>query len=93
MVVVILASRKGVADLGFPFVFWSVAWGGVAGIGAGAYLHTSEYGWPDNSSRPGGPLTTATSVSSSNLNTTFRFLADNATTIFLISDYTSFMLQ
>ncbi|KAG6872527.1 hypothetical protein C0995_009101 [Termitomyces sp. Mi166 len=79
-------SQRGVAGLGFPFVFWPIAWGGVAGIGAGAYLHTSEYGRPDNSSRPGGPLTTATFVSSSNSNTTFRLLADNATTVSLISD-------
>ncbi|KAG6872525.1 hypothetical protein C0995_009099 [Termitomyces sp. Mi166 len=79
-------SQRGVAGLGFPFVFWPVAWGGAVGIGAAAYLHTSEYGRPDNSSRPGGPLTTATFVSSSNSNTTFRLLADNATTISLISN-------
>ncbi|KAG5350714.1 hypothetical protein C0989_009581 [Termitomyces sp. Mn162] len=79
-------SQRGVANLGFPFVFWPIAWGGAVGIGAGAYLHTSEYGRPDNTSRPGGLLTTATFVSSSNANTTLRLLADNVTTISLISD-------
>lgn len=47
---------------------------------------STQYGRPDNSSRPGGPLTTATFVSNSNSNTTFRLLADNATTVSLISD-------
>lgn len=35
-------AGRGVASRGFPFVFWPLAWGGVAGVGAGAYLHNSE---------------------------------------------------
>ncbi|KAG6865502.1 hypothetical protein C0991_002101, partial [Blastosporella zonata] len=77
-------SGRGVSNRGFPFVFWPLAWGGVGGFGAGSYLHTSEYGRPDNSSRPGGPLVTASFVSSSASNTTYRLLADNATAVSLI---------
>ncbi|KAG6849345.1 hypothetical protein H0H93_009265 [Arthromyces matolae] len=83
------SSQRGVAGLGFPFVFWPVVWGGAGGFGTEAYLHTSEYGRPDNSSRPGGPLTTAIFVSSANSNTTFRLLADNQTAISLVADIQS----
>ncbi|KAG5652591.1 hypothetical protein H0H81_004422 [Sphagnurus paluster] len=78
-------ASRGVGGLGFPFVFWPLAWGGIAGVGAGAYLHNSEYGRPNNSSRPGGPLATAAFVSNS-ANTTYRLLADNATVTSLIVD-------
>jgi len=58
------------------------------GAGTGAYLHDSEYGRPDNSSRPGGPLATTVFVSNST-NTTFRILADNVTISELINDIQS----
>ena len=35
-------TGRGVTGRGFPFVFWPLAWGGIAGAGAGAYLHTTE---------------------------------------------------
>ncbi|KAF8069245.1 hypothetical protein FPV67DRAFT_1113544 [Lyophyllum atratum] len=77
-------AGRGVAGRGFPFVFWPLAWGGVGGIGAAAYLHNSEYGRPNNSSRPGGPMAAAAFVSSTG-NTTYRILSDNTTIIALIS--------
>lgn len=33
---------RGVAGRGFPFYFWPIAWGGAAGIGTAAYLHSDE---------------------------------------------------
>ncbi|KAF8985212.1 hypothetical protein BDQ17DRAFT_1169730, partial [Cyathus striatus] len=92
-----IASR-GVSGLGFPFVFWPLAWGGIAGAGGAAYLHSTEYGKPDNTTRPGGPLFTATFPSSSNNgNSTFRLLSDNTTVTTLIStvqsNCTSFLLN
>ncbi|KAK7447381.1 hypothetical protein VKT23_014091 [Stygiomarasmius scandens] len=74
-----------VAGRGFPFFFWPIAWGGAAGAGSAAFLHNREYGNPDNSSRPGGPMTFATFVSNSQ-NTTFHVVADNQTVIDLITD-------
>ncbi|KAF4563052.1 hypothetical protein EYR36_003488 [Pleurotus pulmonarius] len=79
-------AGRGVAGRGFPFYFWPVAWGGAAGIGAGAYLHTNEYGRHDNSSRPGGIEVTALFISSSNGTNTFRLMSDNATVTSLIED-------
>ncbi|KAI0069513.1 hypothetical protein K474DRAFT_1702573 [Panus rudis PR-1116 ss-1] len=76
------APGRGVGGLGFPFFFWPLAWGGGLGYGA-AYLHTHEYGDPDNSSRPGGPMTTSAFVSASS-NSTFHLLSDNTTVTDLI---------
>lgn len=33
---------RGINGLGFPFYFWPVVWGGAAGAGGAAYLHSSE---------------------------------------------------
>ncbi|KAF8912054.1 hypothetical protein CPB84DRAFT_1761155 [Gymnopilus junonius] len=81
-------AGRGVAGRGFPFVFWPLAWGGIAGAGTAAYLHTDEYGHPDNTSRPGGIMMTAAFQSSSQ-NTTFRLVADNTTVANLIPAITS----
>ncbi|KAF5378795.1 hypothetical protein D9615_006913 [Tricholomella constricta] len=78
-------AGRGVTGRGFPFIFWPLAFGGIGGLGAGAYLHNSEYGRPNNSSRPGGPLATAIFFSNS-ANTTYRLLADNTTVASLITD-------
>ncbi|KAF7425990.1 hypothetical protein PC9H_008352 [Pleurotus ostreatus] len=77
-------AGRGVAGRGFPFYFWPVAWGGAAGAGTGAYLHTNEYGRHDNSSRPGGAQVTATFISNSNGTNTFRLMSDTATVTSLI---------
>ncbi|KAI0765895.1 hypothetical protein BD413DRAFT_637158 [Trametes elegans] len=77
-----LASGS-VAGRGFPFVFWPLVWGGGLGYGA-AYLHDHEYGDPKNESRPGGPLTQGSVVSSST-NTTLHIVADNSTVTSLLS--------
>jgi len=74
-------AGRGVQNRGFPFFFWPLAWGGVGS----SYLHTSEYGRPDNTSRPGGPLL-YTAITSKSQNTTFRLLADNLTVVDLITD-------
>ncbi|KAJ7702681.1 hypothetical protein B0H17DRAFT_1157389 [Mycena rosella] len=80
---------RGVSGRGFPFYFWPLAWGTGLGFGANtAYLHSDEYGQPDNSSRPGGPQATA-AFSSNTTGTTFRLVADNATTTFLAAAATA----
>ncbi|KAK0194760.1 hypothetical protein F5146DRAFT_1022581 [Armillaria mellea] len=77
----------GVAGLGFPFYYWPLAWGGI-GLGLAAYLHNTEYGHTDNSSRPGGVMTYTTFPASSG-NATFHVVADNKTMTSLIMDLTS----
>ncbi|KAH9483897.1 hypothetical protein JR316_0003375 [Psilocybe cubensis] len=81
-------TGRGVSGRGFPFFFWPLAWGGVAGVGTAAYLHNSEYGRFDNTSRPGGILMTAAFPSTSE-NSTYRVVADNSTIISLIEDIKS----
>ncbi|KAF5330458.1 hypothetical protein D9619_005392 [Psilocybe cf. subviscida] len=81
------AIGRGVAGRPFPFFFWPLAWGGAA-VGSAAYLHNTEYGRFDNSSRPGGIMVTA-AFSSSTQNTTYRLVADNATVTDLIGDLMS----
>lgn len=81
------ANQRGVGGLGFPFLYWPVIFGG-AGIGSAAYLHDShEYGEPNNSSRPGGPMMQAAFISNTT-GSTFHVLADNATVVSLISSVT-----
>jgi len=77
---------RGVANRGFPFFFWPLSFG--FGFGStGAYLNSdSEYGHADNSSRPGGVMTTASFQSSGSNGTVFRVLADMTTTTDLIDD-------
>ncbi|ESK96190.1 hypothetical protein Moror_7180, partial [Moniliophthora roreri MCA 2997] len=76
-----------VAGRGFPFYFWPVTWSGAAGVGGAAYLHDREYGNPDNSSRPGGPMMTAQFVFNLTVTTsTFYLVADNTTVVELIQD-------
>ncbi|KIK56934.1 hypothetical protein GYMLUDRAFT_46820 [Collybiopsis luxurians FD-317 M1] len=90
-------SGRGVSGRGFPFFFWPIVWGGAIGTGSTAYLHdTQEYGQPDNTTRPGGPMMISTFVSSASTSsnstlspTTFHVLADNTTVIALISAITS----
>ncbi|KAF9532164.1 hypothetical protein CPB83DRAFT_661662 [Crepidotus variabilis] len=81
----------GVAGRGFPFVFWPLAWGGAGAAGATTYHYldnSTEYGPFDNSSRPGGVMTTAafTALDLSQQHTTFHILADNFTVNSLIED-------
>ncbi|KAH9836307.1 uncharacterized protein C8Q71DRAFT_761776 [Rhodofomes roseus] len=71
-----------VAGRGFPFLFWPVVWGAYPGFGA-HYLHSGEYGRPDNTSRPGGALVDAT-FSSNSTNSTFFIVGDNSTVASLI---------
>ncbi|KAF5356860.1 hypothetical protein D9756_006783 [Leucocoprinus leucothites] len=79
-------TTRGVAGRGFPFYFWPVVWGGGALVLTGTYLDSRiEYGDVNNSTRPGGALSTATFQAVS-LNNTFRIVADNATIVSLISD-------
>ncbi|KAF9051090.1 hypothetical protein BDZ89DRAFT_1154005 [Hymenopellis radicata] len=80
-------SGRGVDNRNFPFYFWPLAWGGV-GFGGASYLHTNQYGHPNNSSRPGGAMTYATFPSTSG-NTTFFVVSDNTTVASLITDIKS----
>ncbi|KAH8110029.1 hypothetical protein DFH11DRAFT_825417 [Phellopilus nigrolimitatus] len=82
-----VTGSRGVAGLGFPFFFWPVIWGPAA-LGGAAYLHSTEYGDANNSSRPGGALTTVP-FSSSSGNSTFHIVADNATSTSLLSSVAS----
>ncbi|KAJ7583860.1 hypothetical protein C8J56DRAFT_748768, partial [Mycena floridula] len=79
---------RGVVGRSFPFYYWPLAWGGGAGAGGGAYLHDSEYGRYDNTSRPGGVMTYAIFPSNTGT-TTFRLVADTTTVSDLIHDITS----
>ncbi|KAG6829781.1 hypothetical protein H0H87_010296 [Tephrocybe sp. NHM501043] len=81
-------TGAGVAGRGFPFYFWPVVWGGAAGVETANYLHDDEYGHPNNTDRPGGPMAAAAFVSNYN-NTIFRVVSDNATIVALISDVTA----
>ncbi|KAJ7185317.1 hypothetical protein C8R46DRAFT_881202, partial [Mycena filopes] len=77
-------SGPGVANRGFPFFFWPLSFGVRSHR---TYLNSnSEYGHADNSSRPGGVMTTASFSSNAANTTVFRILADNATTTSLVSD-------
>ncbi|KAK6974614.1 hypothetical protein R3P38DRAFT_3132548 [Favolaschia claudopus] len=77
---------RGVGGRGFPFWFWPVAWGSGAGYGANvAYMHSNEYGDPNNSSRPGGPIAMA-SFQSNSTGTTFLLVADNDTVMDVMPD-------
>ncbi|KAF7328866.1 hypothetical protein MVEN_02516300 [Mycena venus] len=77
---------RGVANRGFPFWFWPIAWGSGVRYGAEAdYMYSNEYGQPDNSSRPGGPIAFAVFQSNST-GTTFRLVADNDTVADVMSD-------
>ncbi|KAJ7881617.1 hypothetical protein B0H13DRAFT_2199697 [Mycena leptocephala] len=77
---------RGVVGRGFPYFFWPIAWGTHPGHASNAgYLYTDEYGQPDNSSRPGGPMASAAFQSNSAANTTFRLVADNATVTALMA--------
>ncbi|KAJ6586465.1 hypothetical protein DFH09DRAFT_910764 [Mycena vulgaris] len=77
---------RGVSGRDFPFYFWPLAWGTGLGYGANtAYLHSDEYGQPNNSSRPGGAMATAVFQSNST-GTTFRVSADNDTVTDLLAD-------
>ncbi|KAF8991256.1 hypothetical protein BDZ89DRAFT_973907 [Hymenopellis radicata] len=78
---------RGVAGRGFPFYFWPLAWG-IAGAGTYHYLYNDEYGLPDNSSRPGGPQSTA-AFQSASTNTIFRIVSDNDTVVDLIDSINS----
>ncbi|KAF7312795.1 hypothetical protein MKEN_00962900 [Mycena kentingensis (nom. inval.)] len=79
-------AGRGVAGRGFPFYFWPLAFGGGLGYTShAAYMHSDEYGRPDNSSRPGGAMSTATFQSNfSSPVTTLRLTADNDTITTLI---------
>ncbi|KAJ7216274.1 hypothetical protein B0H12DRAFT_1032315 [Mycena haematopus] len=78
---------RGVTQRGFPFWYWPVVWGSGVNYGANAgYMYdTAEYGQPDNSSRPGGPMAMALFQSNST-GTTFRLVSDNATVADLMTD-------
>ncbi|KAJ7131868.1 hypothetical protein C8R43DRAFT_1239673 [Mycena crocata] len=77
---------RGVAGRGFPFYFWPLAWGTGIGYGSNsAYMHSNEYGARDNSSRPGGVLSTA-SFQSNSTGTIFRVVSDNSTVADLMGD-------
>ncbi|KAJ7136791.1 hypothetical protein C8R44DRAFT_661643, partial [Mycena epipterygia] len=79
-------NSRGVDGRGFPFYFWPLSWGTGPNYGPNAtYLHTDEYGQPDNSSRPGGPMANAAFQSNSTAGTTFRLIADNTTVTALMS--------
>ncbi|KAF9259606.1 hypothetical protein L218DRAFT_947505 [Marasmius fiardii PR-910] len=84
--------ESGVTGRGFPFYFWPLVWGSVAGAAVGgglSYLATNEYGSPSNTSRPGGALYTASfqsNCTSSVTQTVLRIVTDNATITDLVAD-------
>ncbi|KAF7361412.1 hypothetical protein MSAN_01174300 [Mycena sanguinolenta] len=80
---------RGVTQRGFPFWYWPLVWSGIGYETSSEYLYdTTEYGQPDNSSRPGGPMATA-AFQSNSTGTTFRLVADNNTVTDLMTDIAS----
>ncbi|KAF5382114.1 hypothetical protein D9615_004453 [Tricholomella constricta] len=80
---------RGVDGRWFPFYFWPVVWLGYSTDPGDTYLYaTGEYGLPDNTTRPGGGLSTITYVSNAASSTTFRVLTDSATATFLSTSLT-----
>jgi len=80
-------GSRSVSGRGFPFGYWPLVWG--AGVGAGiGYLHDSEYGRGDNSSRPGGVLFQAI-IMEPNDNTTYHLVADNSSVTSILSSVES----
>ncbi|KAF8529689.1 hypothetical protein BU17DRAFT_73030 [Hysterangium stoloniferum] len=80
-------ANASVLDHGFPFYFWPITFGNATGAAVSHGLNTSEYGTPDNSSRPGGPLFDAPFQSPDGIDT-YHVLADNATVQALIPSVT-----
>ncbi|KAI0036415.1 hypothetical protein K488DRAFT_41051, partial [Vararia minispora EC-137] len=86
-----LAGQRGTTGLGFPFFFWPLVWGGGAAGGV-AYLHNHEalftrmrqYGDPNNTTRPGGPMAQA-AFQSNTTGTIYRVVSDNSTVASLIT--------
>ncbi|KAG5651417.1 hypothetical protein H0H81_008725 [Sphagnurus paluster] len=76
---------RGVEGRPFPFYVWPVIWVGASTGSYDEYLYSTEYGLPDNTTRPGGRLTTLTYVSASSNDSTFRILTDNITATYLIA--------
>ncbi|KAJ7754636.1 hypothetical protein DFH07DRAFT_723987, partial [Mycena maculata] len=78
-------SQPGVVGRDLPFYFWPVVWSNVTN--SSSYLHnTSEYGTPNDTNRPGGPLFAATFKSNGSAGNIFRLLADNATVNALVQN-------
>ncbi|KAF8577674.1 hypothetical protein K439DRAFT_1364203 [Ramaria rubella] len=77
-------TTSGIAGRGFPFGFWPVTFGAAAGLGASSQFHSHEYGDPDNSTRPGGPLFDAPFQPPGSANT-YYILSDNSTVQSLIA--------
>ncbi|GJJ08059.1 hypothetical protein Clacol_002266 [Clathrus columnatus] len=78
-------TSAGVIGRGFPFGFWPVTFGVAVTTGIiSADLHDKEYGNPNNSSRPGGPLFEAP-FQPMNGSETYRVLSDNTTVQSLIA--------
>ncbi|KAF8223830.1 hypothetical protein L208DRAFT_1411358 [Tricholoma matsutake] len=73
-------SSPGVQDRGFPFIFYPVVYDAPAGVGESYLYRESEYGYANDSSRPGGPLYQFAILSSIS---TFHVIADNSTASFL----------
>ncbi|KAF9461733.1 hypothetical protein BDZ94DRAFT_1310362 [Collybia nuda] len=74
-------SGRGVTGRGFPYAFYPVVFIPPIAVGA-PYLYNSEYGKPDNTSRPGGPLQ---EISIASNISTFHIISDNATVYYLHS--------
>ncbi|KAJ6587549.1 hypothetical protein DFH09DRAFT_1307776 [Mycena vulgaris] len=88
---------RGISDRVFPFYFWPVVWLAVVNDTSNtAYLHSEEYGRPDNASRPGGAMATA-AFQPNSTGTTFRLIADNTTVAYLMpaiaANCSSFLMQ
>ncbi|KAG6862488.1 hypothetical protein C0995_000034 [Termitomyces sp. Mi166 len=82
-------NLRGTNGRGFPFYFWPVVWANPSTVSPNdAYLHPTEYGLPDNTTRPGGPLATLTYISETPDGSIFRILTDFASAAALIPSLT-----
>ncbi|ESK94333.1 hypothetical protein Moror_8198 [Moniliophthora roreri MCA 2997] len=80
-------SSTSVQGRGFPYYFWPLTF--IAGVaaGGGLALGAAEYGSPNDTSRPGGPILAAAfqSLSTSSNQTVLKVVADTDTTAELVS--------
>ncbi|KAJ7458356.1 hypothetical protein B0H11DRAFT_1673407, partial [Mycena galericulata] len=78
----------GVAGGNLSFYYWPVVWS--SGNTSDFYLYnTSEYGAPNDTTRPGGQLFSTMFKSNSSVGTVFRVLTDNTTLTALIHSINS----
>ncbi|KAK7041499.1 hypothetical protein VNI00_009367 [Paramarasmius palmivorus] len=82
------ASSPGVRGRGFPYWYWPLVFGAAAGATTALAIESAEYGLPDDTSRPGGPIKAVafqSKAQGSSSPTMLRVMADSDTTDELVT--------